>query len=409
MRQILLDFSLAFRNVVRQRRRSGVAVGAVAFGIAALIIASGFIEWIFMDFREATIHSRIGHVQISRPGYHDAGKADPYAFLLPDSVPELSMPDQASRIKTVAPRLSFSGLISHGDATLSFIGDGVSPHEEVAFQHGLQISEGKNLSADDPKGIIVGEGLGRNLGIKVGERVVLVANTASGGTNAVEVTVRGVFTTVTKAYDDAALRMPIGTARELLRTQGAHVWVLLLNDTADTDGVLSSLRQRLPKDQFDVVPWYKLADLYNKTETLFTKQIQGIRLIIALIIMLSISNTMTMNVLERIREIGTCMALGARRSGILRQFLSEGILLGFIGGVVGVLAGVALATVISAIGIPMPPPPGMSHGYTGEILVTWDIALKSLLLAVATTLVASVYPAWRASRNQIVDALRHNR
>jgi putative ABC transport system permease protein len=187
------------------------------------------------------------------------------------------------------------------------------------------------------------------------------------------------------------------------------VWVLLLNDTADTDGVLSSLRQRLPKDQFDVVPWYKLADLYNKTETLFTKQIQGIRLIIALIIMLSISNTMTMNVLERIREIGTCMALGARRSGILRQFLSEGILLGFIGGVVGVLAGIALATVISAIGIPMPPPPGMSHGYTGEILVTWDIAVKSLLLAVATTLVASVYPAWRASRNQIVDALRHNR
>jgi putative ABC transport system permease protein len=225
----------------------------------------------------------------------------------------------------------------------------------------------------------------------------------------VEVTVRGVFATVTKAYDDAALRMPIATARELLRTQGAHVWVLLLNDTAETDGVLSSLRQRLPQEKFDVVPWYKLADLYNKTETLFTKQIQGIRLIIALIIMLSISNTMTMNVLERIREIGTCMALGVRRSGILRQFLSEGILLGFIGGVVGVLAGVALATVISAIGIPMPPPPGMSHGYTGEILVTWDIALKSLLLAVATTLFASVYPAWRASRNQIVDALRHNR
>ena len=88
MQTIWLDFSLAFRNVVRQRRRSAVAIGAVAFGITALILASGFIEWIFMDFRESTIRSQLGHLQIVKPGYHDAGKADPYAFLLPDSNPE---------------------------------------------------------------------------------------------------------------------------------------------------------------------------------------------------------------------------------------------------------------------------------------------------------------------------------
>jgi putative ABC transport system permease protein len=65
--------------------------------------------------------------------------------------------------------------------------------------------------------------------------------------------------------------------------------------------------------------------------------------------------------------------------------------------------------VISAIGIPMPPPPGMARGYIGEILVTWSSALQSLALAVGTTLVASVYPAWKASRMEIVNALRHSR
>ena len=64
---------------------------------------------------------------------------------------------------------------------------------------------------------------------------------------------------------------------------------------------------------------------------------------------------------------------------------------------------------VSAIGIPMPPPPGMSHGYTGAILVTWKIAVEAFILAVGTTLAASVYPAWTASRKQIVDALRHSR
>ena len=409
MQTLWLDFSLAFRNVVRQRRRSAIAVGAVAFGITALILASGFIGWIFVDYRESTIQSQLGHLQIVKPGYHDAGKADPYAYLLPDKIPELEPANEPRRIKTVAPRLSFSGLVSHGDATLSFIGDGVGPDEEALFGKGVQISAGKNLSAAEPQSAIMGEGLARNLGVKVGDKVVLLANTARGGTNAVELTITGLFSTVIKAYDDAALRIPIATARTLVRTKGSHVWVVLLNDTSDTNLVAATLRSKLPQDRFEVVSWDQLADFYNKTVMLYTKQIQGIRLIIALIILLSISNTMTMSVIERISEIGTSMALGVTRAGILRLFVSEGVLLGCFGGLLGLVTGTALAALISAIGIPMPPPPGMARGYTGEILVTWQIALEAFLLAVGTTLVASMYPAWTASRNQIVEALRHSR
>jgi putative ABC transport system permease protein len=169
------------------------------------------------------------------------------------------------------------------------------------------------------------------------------------------------------------------------------------------------LRDRLPKEQFDVVPWYELADIYNKTARLFTRQVQGIKFIIALIIMLSIWNTMTMSVIERTSEIGTSMALGVQRSDVLRRFVYEGGVLGFFGGILGVLAGLLLAAVVTAIGIPMPPPPGVAHGYTTEIIVTKTIALESFVLAVGTTLVASLYPAWTASRKQIVDALRHSR
>jgi len=406
---IWLDLSLAYRNIVRQRRRSAVAIGAISFGITALIVASGFIEWIFMDFRESTINAQLGHLQIVKPGYHDSGKADPYAFLLPNEVPQLGDAGNAGNIKVVAPRLSFSGLISHGDATLSFIGEGVDPRAEAAFGNGLQISSGSNLVADDRKSVIVGEGLARNLGVTVGDTVVLLANTATGGTNAVELSVRGLFSTVTKAYDDAALRIPIETARTLLRSNGSHVWIVLLNKTADTDRVMASLQARLGNQGMEVVPWYQLAEFYNKTAQLFTKQIQGIKLIIAMIILLSISNTMTMTVIERIGEIGTAMALGVRRSGILRMFLSEGLLLGCFGGVVGVLTGVGMAALISSIGVPMPAPPGMAHGYIGEVLVTPRIAVEALLLAIATTVLASIYPAWKASRQAIVDALRFNR
>jgi putative ABC transport system permease protein len=403
------DFYLAFRNILRHRRRSAIATGAVSFGVIALILASGFIEWIFFDFRESTIKSQLGHLQIVRPGYHNTGKADPYAYLLPETIPELEATNQESQqIEIVVPRISFSGLISHGESTLSFIGDGVDPQEQKTFGDALQISEGNNLSADNPSHIIVGEGLARNLGISVDDQVVLLANTASGGLNAVEVTISGLFSTVTKSYDDTALRIPIETARQLLRTQGSHIWVVLLKDTTHTDNMLMQLRGKLSQNEFEVVPWYELADFYNKTIALFTQQVQGIKIIIALIILLSIFNTMTMSVMERIGEIGTAMALGVKRTGIMRLFLSEGILLGCFGGLIGLIIGIFLANIISSIGIPMPPPPGMARGYMGEILVTWNMALEALILAIGTTLVASVYPAWKASRMQIVDSLRHN-
>ena len=91
------------------------------------------------------------------------------------------------------------------------------------------------------------------------------------------------------------------------------------------------------------------------------------------------------------------------------MFIGEGLLLGVIGGLAGVAIGVALAKIISWIGIPMPPPPGMDVGFTGRIQTSWSLASGALALAVGTTLAGSIYPAWKASRLKVVDALRHNR
>lgn len=102
------------------------------------------------------------------------------------------------------------------------------------------------------------------------------------------------------------------------------------------------------------------------------------------------------------------LALGQRRRVVMRLFILEGMLIGLLGGVIGILIGWMAAQGISAIGIPMPPAPGMAHGFTGAVLFTPEIALESVGLAVTTTLLASILPAFRASRLSIVDALRYN-
>ena len=161
--------------------------------------------------------------------------------------------------------------------------------------------------------------------------------------------------------------------------------------------------------ELEVVPWYdtSVADFYKKTVSLFAKQVLILKIMIAVIVVLSISNTMMTSVRERVSEIGTCMALGDRRATILRRFMAEGAITGLFGGVFGAVLGVGLARLITWIGIPMPPAPGTTTGYVAGILITPMLLLDAISLSVVTALLAGVYPAWRASRLRIVDALRH--
>jgi putative ABC transport system permease protein len=402
---------LALRNLSRQPRRTALALAAVVFGVAAALLAGGFIEWNNWALRESTIQSRFGHIQVTRPGYFESGRSDPFSYLLPQGSGERRLIENMPHVETVAPRLNFNGLISHGDTTLSFMGQGVVPERERKVSRRLTVVQGADLAAGDISGVLIGKGLAESLGVGPGDKVVLLATASYGGMNAIEAEVRGIFQTSSKPFDDSALRIPIEAARRLLHVDGAHTWVILLDDTDQTNAVLQRLRARFSGAErgFQFTPWYDLADFYKKVVVLFSAQMNLVYLIIALIITVSIVNVLIMSVLERTPEIGTVLALGVKRANVLRLFVDEGLLLGIIGGCAGLALGYLLGTAISAIGIPMPPSPGMDFSFTGRIRITPHLAWRALLLAVSATVLGSLYPAWKASRLQIVDALRRAR
>ena len=408
MINLTTEVRVAVRNLRRNRNRTLVALLTVASGLIAYLLAGGFIEWIFENMRESTIRSQLGHVQIVKPEYFVKGIADPYSFLLPAKSTELESIKQLPEVVSVAQRLAFSGLSSHGDNTVSFIGEGIEPEPEAVVSDQIRIRSGKNLSSASEKAALLGEGLAKNLGVTPGDTIVLLVTAANGTPNAIELKVAGTFFTSAKEFDDSALRISIDLARKLMRVSSATSWVLLLDDTKKTGEIVKKLRLTLPATTFEVIPWTDLADFYNKTVVLFGKQINLMKSIIALIIILTISNTQTMSVLERTTEIGTIMAIGLRRAEVLRMFIIEGILIGIFGGMVGIAIGYGIAEILSYVGIPMPPPPGMDTGFTAQINVTFPLAIDALALAFVTTLIASIMPAWKASRMNVVDALRCN-
>jgi putative ABC transport system permease protein len=400
--------TLAVRNLTRHRTRTLISLSAIAFGVIALLLAGGFVEWMFWAMRAATIQTGLGHVQISRPGFRDAGFANPSAYLLPADAAELKLVRSAPGAKAVDQRLAFSGLASKGSITVAYSGLAVDPDAEKLISDILPVA-GEHLDASDPSGVLLGRGLAAALLASRGDRVTLVVNLPGGGINAVEARVRGTFATHVKAHDDSAVRMPIALGRELLRVDGSHLWVVALEGKDDdTEDVMAYLKPRLSDQRFELATWFELSDFYRKAVSLMSRQVDVVALLIGVIIVLGISNTLTMNVLERTGEIGTMMALGTPRRSILQLFLLEGVLLGIVGGVTGLVIGFLLAQGISYVGIPMPPPPGRDAEYSAEIMLTVPVAVAAFGMAVISTALASLYPARKAARLPIVDALRHN-
>src|SRR3569833_1908282 len=177
----MADVLLALRSLLRQPRRTAIAQSAFGFGVIALLLAGGFMEWIFWAMREAAIQSQLGHIQIVRTDYLERGAADPYRYFMPERGAEQRYLVGVDHVREVVPQVNFSGLISHGDATVSFIAQGVDPAKEAVFSWGLTITGGVAFLFGLLGGFLLGVGLVVFLVVLFGVLVVLFLSSVSGG------------------------------------------------------------------------------------------------------------------------------------------------------------------------------------------------------------------------------------
>jgi putative ABC transport system permease protein len=402
---------LAVRNLFRNRRRTLITLAAMSFGAAAIILFGGFVNFIYVGVRESTIRSQIGHIQLYRKGYSEKGNLAPFDYLIRDYAALRAELTKLEHVKTVTARLGFSGLVSTGDTTTSFVGIGVDPEGEANLSSMAVMVEGQELTSRDPRGVLLGIGLARAFGVRPGDDLTLLTTTKAGSINALAVKVRGVWESGEKAYDDRFLKTPLPEVQRLLDVDGDEVQsvVLLLDRTENTPVVRDRLAALIRERGLDLEmkTWEDLALRYHQVRELFGRIFAVLTLIVSVMVVFGITNTMTMAIFERTREIGTLMALGTRRRGVISMFVLEGLALGVLGGLLGVVLGIALAKIVSALGIQLPPPPGSTRGFAVQILVVPAVLGQALRLSVITATLASLYPAWRAARLDVVEALRH--
>lgn len=412
---------IASRNLLRYRRRTTLTLLLIVIGMVAVLL---FIA-VAGSFRSMMVgqitDSVLGHLQVHRKGY--VASIDNLPLNLNMKPPMVAKVEEALQgnpaVETWSARVKFGGMFSNFAETTSIRVNGIDPAREAATTPLLpgRMIEGQRVG--DGAGALVGRGqivipllLARGMKTKVGDTVVVVATNRDGSVNGKTFVVRGILESVTGPGGRDGY-VHIDDARELLRMSEAEVSEIAvrLKDFSKLERSTSQIRTALEdvsnKEGKPVLETHSWADLspFANLAKMIDLMTLFIKVVLVSIVLVSVMNVMIMAVFERIREIGTIAAIGTPPSRILSLFLAEGLMLGLVGTVAG-----TILSLVAIFGINLWSPT-FNFGQQQNLVMAPTIAGGDVLtiaaLVVVVAIVASLQPAWKASRMDPISALRH--
>ena len=461
-------WSLAVRNLLRNRRRSLATLLALAIGAAALLLFGGYIANIRYSMQTAHVRTG-GHLQVQHNDYFLYGNGNPTAYGIADYERLLVAIREDESLKSMVivatPMLQFLGIAGNYAAGVSrtVVGVGfVASDVERMRQwndYGIQLGPPHFLLDGAPAdAAVVGAGVARVLmlcealnvkncpqpeletressaalpadvaalvqdsaprkepDITRGKaKLELLASHGRGSPNVAAINVLAAEAQGFKEVDDVLVVLHLAQAQRLVygreHPKISSIMIQLAHTSqlpAAATRLTTLLASVAPGQRLAVLDFEKLNPFYVQSIQLFNTIFGFIFTLIGGIVLFTVSNTMTAAVVERTVEIGTLRAVGLRRLGIRQMFVAEGFLLGCVGALLGAVSALVIALVINALELTWLPP-GSSEPLPLSIRV-WGEATMIIgtvvgLIAIAT--VSAWWPAYRAAKLQIVDALRH--
>jgi putative ABC transport system permease protein len=403
--------TLGLRNLRRNYRRSLTTALSIAFGFAAIALFSGYTKMVYFGLTEQAVHGElIGHLSLAKRGMKQEGRLHPERYLLrPEEIAKISdIVHQQFPEARIAPRLALSGLASNGKVSTIFLADGVNAGDMKALRGPFFNASGA-LSADSSQGITMAGGLAALLGMKNGDDASLLVSTLHGQANASDATVIDTYTTGNAGLEDKAMFVPLDMAQSLYdATDRADRLTVLLPDISQADAARSQLTSALAAAGLDVEisTWQELSAFYRQVKGMFDMIFGFILSIVLTIVVMSVTNAMSMSVIERTREIGTLRAIGLLQTGVIKLFVTEALLLIGIGCITGLILALLVRVGVNGAGITYTPPNG-----TGKValLVGLDAGKMVFTFVVLSLLglTAAIFPARRAARQPVTESLAH--
>ncbi|AMC33827.1 ABC transporter permease [Janthinobacterium sp. B9-8] len=454
-------FSLALRNLLRNYRRSLATLLAMLVGAVTILLFGGYSQDLNLGLQTGFVQSS-GHLQIQHKDYFLYGNGNPAAYGIAHYPALLSVlkkdPVLAPMLNVITPTLSLGGIAGNYSAGVSrtVLGRGVVVEDQNKLglwnDYDFPITPKQSaLTGTSEDSVVIGTGVARVLalcgalhvkncpqpaaeansgsdapadvmalsegtGSKAATgRIEMLAANSHGAPNVAALTVVKAETIGVKELDDMFVGLHLSQAQKLIYGAGTpQVTAIVLQLKHSSQ--MAAARARLAvlmagplkAQPLEVLDYTVINPQYGQITGMFAAIFGFIALLIGSIVLFTVSNTMSMAVVERTVEIGTLRAIGLRQSGIRRLFVCEGVLLGAMGAITGVLAALVLAWLVNHSGLTWTPP-----GNVDPIPLTVRVWGESKMLfttafgLVGVALLSAWWPARRAAQLNIVDALRH--
>lgn len=401
---------IAWRNITRNKWRSALTIAAVSTGLGALIFLKGFVDGADRQMVENYTDLLTGHIQVHRAGFQKnmgLEKSIVHAEVLSTIFREIS------GIAAYASRIKDHALVSSAEGSSGVLLMGVDPEAEktVSTIH-RRVRQGAFLKKGEDHKILIGRILAENLKVALSDKVVVMTQASDGSMAAAAYEICGILEAGAEEIDGHLALISLDAARDLLVMGNRVSEVVVKADSLERiDKITEALRGRADLKRFEVLTWKDISPMtyqWLQFDQVFTALILFVVLIVAAS---GVLNTVLMGVLERTREFGIMLALGTKPAQISNMVAMESFFLGFIGAVIGTIAGAGLVFISGIKGIDLSViSSALNSFYIGSVVYPRLDVLSVVFYAsvvLLTTLFVSVIPARKAARLTPIEAIRH--
>lgn len=398
---------IAWRNVWRNRLRSLIVIIAIALGLSGGIFLMSFSWGLQVSRTRDLIDTQLSHVQIHHPEFKEDLKPE---FIIPQGNESFQKLVAELKPKAATSRLIVTGMIASAKAGSGVRINGIDPEQEnqVTLLE-ERVTEGDYFAGIKRNPILIGRKLAEKLKVETRKKLVLTFQDKDGEIVAGAFRVVGFFESINSKYDESQVFVKKSDLQRILGQQGEiHEIAFLLHSDDGTEAAKAQISQAMPEllveDWKDMAPDLRLiAESFDISMKIFIG-------IILLALAFGIVNTMLMAVLERTRELGMLMSIGMNKLRLFLMIVLETVFLCLIGGPLGILIGASLVSFFNKVGLDLSAiGEGLSDiGYSSMVYTALETRYYGEigLMVVATAILASIYPAYKALKLKPAEAVR---
>ncbi len=408
--------TMAWRNLLRNKRRTLITSFSVAFGLFLAVTFTGSADYAYTNMINTSVRMGLGHLTIEAPGYNDMPTL---ANRVKDAVANHEKVLKVPEVEAAFVRIMGQAMFATGSRTVGGVFIAVDPHQETDEYNIFRrsIVNGEMFEDSNGRGIVVGAKMAEKLDLDLGKKVIYTVTDKDGELTSEISRVSGIYRTGDDSVDGSIVLLPIERMRKTLRyeDQAASLVAIFIKDYRDVNAVKRQLEGVVAGEsqQLQVLTWKEtqaeLAGLIA-IDRFFNYLMQ---LLVGMVIAAGIMNTMLMSVFERTREFGMMMAIGLSPWQLVRMILIESFWIGMLGLVLGVVITAPWYAYMSHTGIDLSGYIGVDYSAGGVLVdpvvrfkLFKESAVAILAVVFVLTIIAGLYPAFRAGRVPPVESLK---